>query len=881
MSEKHPYTLQLSVLTSLAVAVGSCGHATPAGGRPRDTNGGVDVPAIVEPTYVPWSADSSWPSGHKPVAGDDVTIPAGLAILLDETPPPLGGLTIEGTLGFDDGADRSLDAKWIMVHGRLRVGTPAHPFVHRAVITLTDVDTSADIMGMGTRGLLVMGGTLELVGVTPTPAWTHLGAHAAAGATSLRLAESTNWHAGDLIAVAPTDRYSVSHTETFTLTSASGTTVGLSAGLGVARFGRTQSFGGATLDERAEVANLSRNVVVQGPDDAAWRTTRFGAHLMIMRGSLARIDGVAFRRVGQAGKLGRYPVHLHRMSYADDGSVLADTESYVRNVAVSGSQNRCIVLHATNGATLFNDTCHDVVGHAFFLEDGVERRNVLEWNLAMQVRNPLPTETLLSHEGPIFQGGSSGYWITNPDNELRHDVATDAEGNGFWFSFPEHGLRVSSNVPITPVFMPFGVFEDGVAHSNGGFGMNFDWISSNDAGDVVPFKYQPFVDGHESPDYERRVDCELSRLTSYKNELGALWNRVERLRMRGFVLADNPDTAFQGSSTNCTIADSVVVGTSANDAVALPADRPPCGAASYHSQCDIVDDTFVNLPLVPGATSGAFRTDDYYVRAVDRGLVRNRDNHLVSSNAGFRTPMPAPEERYALAGALWDPYGLWGPDGNYWVYDTPFLTSGTSCSNVAPTGQNGKSCRGPYYGVGQFVLDGSGDPFMPLMAIEVTRTDANDAVFSILDGATAPKLGWMRHFAMLRGGTYALRFPGRAPPSDVRLVVENVLLANDYAVLGIAFEGTLAARAYLTTWGDVAEADSFGAGHENAPFVRRMSAAPDLATVAASAGDRFYQDSAADLVWVRIQGGLPRPWEPPADSDEDIYRPVELRITAP
>ena len=37
------------------------------------------------------------------------------------------------------------------------------------------------------------------------------------------------------------------------------------------------------LDERAEVGNLTRNIVIQAPDDARWQNDKFGCHVMIMR----------------------------------------------------------------------------------------------------------------------------------------------------------------------------------------------------------------------------------------------------------------------------------------------------------------------------------------------------------------------------------------------------------------------------------------------------------------------------------------------------------------------------------------------------------------------------------------------------------------------
>src|SRR5215472_12835318 len=46
-----------------------------------------------------WSDPVTW-NGHLPVAGGDVTIPAGKTVLLDVSPPALKSLTIQGTLIF-------------------------------------------------------------------------------------------------------------------------------------------------------------------------------------------------------------------------------------------------------------------------------------------------------------------------------------------------------------------------------------------------------------------------------------------------------------------------------------------------------------------------------------------------------------------------------------------------------------------------------------------------------------------------------------------------------------------------------------------------------------------------------------------------------------
>jgi G8 domain len=53
------------------------------------------TPAIKQ---APWSDPATWPDRKVPRAGDTVTIERGKDVLLDVSPPPLGGLNIGGKL---------------------------------------------------------------------------------------------------------------------------------------------------------------------------------------------------------------------------------------------------------------------------------------------------------------------------------------------------------------------------------------------------------------------------------------------------------------------------------------------------------------------------------------------------------------------------------------------------------------------------------------------------------------------------------------------------------------------------------------------------------------------------------------------------------------
>ena len=76
-------------------------------------------------------------------------MPAGKDVVLDVSPPALGGLTIDGKLSFANNADLELTTEWIMVHGELEIGTEARPHTRKATITLTDNVKDEDIGGMG------------------------------------------------------------------------------------------------------------------------------------------------------------------------------------------------------------------------------------------------------------------------------------------------------------------------------------------------------------------------------------------------------------------------------------------------------------------------------------------------------------------------------------------------------------------------------------------------------------------------------------------------------------------------------------------------------------------------------------------------------------
>lgn len=881
--------------------------------------------ATAQPTHPRlWSDASIW-GGTKPVAGQDVVIPADWHLILDENTPSLGGITLLGTLEFAE-MDLELTAEWMMVHGMLRIGSEDNPFFHKAILTLTASDTGEQIMNMGTRGIMVMGGQLELHGSAPLP-WTKISQHADRGTSGISVLSAQGWQTGDEIIVAPTDFFMAANgnsvTQSFLITGINGGLIQLNDSLDAFRWGLLQyaSANGMSLtasnpaippvantdststplvlDERAAVGNLSRAIVIQAPDDAVWQNERFGVHVMIMgTGAVAHVEGVEIRRGGQRGRLGRYPFHWHMLSYLGTQTLGDATGQYFRNSSVHSSGNRGIVIHGTNGVTVKNNVVFDIQGHGIFTEDAVERRTTIDSNLVLMVRNVPATFALKQHETANF--GASCFWISNPDNLLTNNHAGDCSSFGFWMAFPTRPWGESSQVLHTdglllnPSRLRFGVFHNNTAHSNGQDGIRLDDPEIDNSGNTYPHQYQSTTNGRDSEWNSgtlRRFT--LSSYKTWKNGHSGIWDRGVWATNFEVVSADNCGRFFAGSGADGIIERSLVVGTSLNHlmnatdripfADAAGGNETPAAFATYHSAFDIRNNIVINFPLVANTRSGAFATEDYYLRPVDKGQARNINNLLIQSHPGVK--LPSMFNYYALAGALWDPNGNWAgvPGDWYYVYDEPFFTYGQT-PLAAPGGSNagGVLVEGPFYGVNDFEINRGNDPQADLMEIEVARLDATGTEVGSWHVEEAGAADWllahMRHFAAQGSGTYELEFPGIDTVFDVAMTVENMLTADDTLLLGVEYSGRYAiSQVYISSWPNFMDSThavwptSFNLKHV-------YTEATSLATIQPR---QYFHDSAANVVWVKMQGGIGQPWndnDHGVFSDERLYRRFALRV---
>src|SRR5690606_38953472 len=141
--------------------------------------------------------------------------------------------------------------------------------------------------------------------------------------------------------------------------------------------------------------------------------------------------------------------------------------------------------HGTDNLRIENNVTYNNVGHCFFLEDGIETGNEFVRNLGIQTKchptRPCDPTTLApfgtQEDGLNFKTAGqdskdvlipsdntvSTFWITNPSNIYRDNVAAGSDSTGFWFAFPVHptgqfeGTEISANT--WPRRMPIGEFK--------------------------------------------------------------------------------------------------------------------------------------------------------------------------------------------------------------------------------------------------------------------------------------------------------------------------------------------------------------------------------------------------------------------------------------
>lgn len=468
----------------------------------------------------PWSAPTTWAGGKVPPAGASVQVRAGHQVTYDlNSAQPIRAVFIAGLLSFARDRDTRLDVGLLKIQPGdetseegfncdahmpemdssqpkpvLEVGTANDPVPgnHTALIRLVYFD------GMDPQScpaIVCCDGRMEFHGAEMNHTWVKLGATAKPGDAMISLAAAvTGWRVGDRIFLTATTRQNKraktfrtsvrdnTQTEERIVRAISGTKLTLDQPLAFEHLGD-----GAY---RGEVANLSRNVVVESADPAKAR-----GHTMYHRGSAGAISYAEFRHLGKEGVLGRYSIHFHLARATMRGSS-------VIGASIWDSGNRWITIHGTDYLVVRDCVGYQSVGHGFFLEDGTEVFNVLDHNLAVQacVGKPLPKQVL-----PFDHNDGAGFWWANSLNTFTRNVAAECDEYGFRYDAAANsGFDLSLNVPqpdgsrrATDIrTLPFVRFDDNEIHTQRRHSLNLGGINAEQKGDVGgvgPDARHPFI----------------------------------------------------------------------------------------------------------------------------------------------------------------------------------------------------------------------------------------------------------------------------------------------------------------------------------------------------------------------------------------------------
>ncbi len=421
-----------------------------------------------------WSDAKIWKPARVPGQGDRVLVSRKTRVVYDaNSKDVIRLLQVVGTLSFARDRDTSLNVAVLKVqnsatcseHGfacdfegvnfagepqgprvgsmpTLEVGTPEAPIPaeHTARIRLhylkgLDRDDAPALVCCSAR--------MELHGAPLSRTWVKLGSNAKPGDAKISIAEPvTGWSVGDEVIVTASKHQSRNRTfrnnpdsvstEERRIARIDGTTIELDKPLEYEHFGSGEF--------RSEIANLSRNVIIESADPNGIR-----GHTLFHAYSQGGISYARFAHLGKEGVLGRYSIHFHLVGDTMRGS-------QVLGAAIVDSHNRWVTIHGTEYLVVRDCVGYQSVGHGYFLEDGTEVNNLLDHNLGVQAYRGkrLPKQVL-----PFDPNDGAAFWWANGQNTLVRNVTCENDEYGYRYDSQKRS-NFDSNLSVR---MPDGEYR--------------------------------------------------------------------------------------------------------------------------------------------------------------------------------------------------------------------------------------------------------------------------------------------------------------------------------------------------------------------------------------------------------------------------------------
>ena len=282
-----------------------------------------------------WSSMTTWGcqdhESCKPVQGDLVEVPKGTRILLDESTPILKAILVSGgTLKIAD-SNVTLELEYLIVTNGGRVvagihhnyllrivmllinlkGSEEDPITSSVEIRLHGNPDSHQLPLYGSKVIAVHSGALKLFG-SPKVTWSTLKESAQIGEDQIILNSADHhWTKGDeIVVVTDGGPGSIEQNELRKIVEIHGGKITLDLPLQFNHSPKTVEFGGITRYLEIEVINLSRSIKIVGV--LSETNPMFGAHLVASNETeVVNLAFVELTNVGQAFRLGKYPIHFH------------------------------------------------------------------------------------------------------------------------------------------------------------------------------------------------------------------------------------------------------------------------------------------------------------------------------------------------------------------------------------------------------------------------------------------------------------------------------------------------------------------------------------------------------------------------------------------
>ena len=436
-----------------------------------------------------WSDPTTWESKKIPKAGDKVIIRTGHKVLYDVASTEIiRGMQIGGELTFDTTKDTRLEIGLIRVQPGeeyteegfecdghfvapdkvanmpvFEIGSASNP-VHANKKAIIRLHYQEGMKKDSCPAIVCCGGRWETHGAILDRSWVKLAKNAVVDSKTLNVAEVINgWKVGDKIVVTGSRTHGTkkdkSDSEERIISAIKGQEITIDTPLTMNHSGEG--------NYRAEVANLSRNIVIESANPDGER-----GHTMYHRDSAGSLAYTEFRHLGKKNTLGRYSIHFHLAGETMRGG-------FVKGNSIWDSHNRWVTIHGTNYLYVNDNVGYQSIGHGFFLEDGTEVNNILDRNLAIMAKagKKLPKQVL-----GFDQNEGAGFWWANSLNTFTNNIAAECGLYGFRYeATPTSAQKLDFKIlqpdgayKTTDIrTLPFVKFDGNEVHSSHGlYGVN-------------------------------------------------------------------------------------------------------------------------------------------------------------------------------------------------------------------------------------------------------------------------------------------------------------------------------------------------------------------------------------------------------------------------